>query len=217
MRRQPESFATAVRAFKEMTAATDDAAATRARVLAAADRGTRSHGAPRRIAVPTAIAVLVICSASVAGTTLAQRWRRPAAVTIDTPPSITAFGASAHGGRRSSFVVSPVVPAVDDAPAPGPSDAEADAYGNAHRAHFDESSPERALAAWDDYLRRYPQGAFEPEARFNRAICLVRLRRFAQAERALRSFADGRFAGYRRAEAEQLLAWLRDRLASPQP
>ena len=212
MRRQPESFATAVRAFKEMTAATDDAAATRARVLAAADRGARVHGTPRRIAVTTAIALLVICSASVAGTTLAQRWRRPAAVAIEeTPPSLAAFGSSARAGRRPSVVIPPVVPALDEAPAPGPSDAEADAYGRAHRAHFDEGAPERALAAWDDYLRLYPQGAFEPEARFNRAICLVRLRRFAQAERALRSFADGRFGNYRRAEAEQLLAWLRDR------
>ena len=64
-------------------------------------------------------------------------------------------------------------------------------------------------------MRTYPHGAFEPEARFNRAICLVRLRRFAQAERALRSFADGRFGNYRRAEAEQLLSWLRDRPPAP--
>jgi tetratricopeptide (TPR) repeat protein len=216
MRRHPESFATAVRAFKEMTAATDDAAATRARVLAAADRGTRSPGTPRRIAVMTAIALLVICSASVAGTTLAQRWRRPAVVAIEEmPPSVAAFGASDHTGSRPSVVIPPVVPALDEASAPGPSDAEADAYGRAHRAHFDEGAPEQALAAWDDYLRRYPRGAFEPEARFNRAICLVRLRRFAQAERALRSFSDGRFANYRRAEAEQLLAWLRDRSRAP--
>jgi hypothetical protein len=220
MRRQPESFATAVRAFKEMTAATDDVAATRARVLAEADRGARVHRTPRRLAVTTAIALLVICSASVAGTTLAQRWRRPAAVAIETPTSVARFGSSggsAHTGRRSSLVVPPVVAAVDDTPAPGPSDAEADAYGRAHRAHFDETAPERALAAWEDYLRRYPHGAFEPEARFNRAICLVRLRRFAQAERALRSFADGRFASYRRAEAEQLLGWLRDRPPAPYP
>jgi hypothetical protein len=215
MRRQPESFAAAVRAFKEMTAATDDAAATRARVLAAADRGARSHGAPRRLAVTAAIALLVICSASVAGTTLAQRWRRPAAVAIEETPSGAAFGSPTHAARRPFVVIPPVVPALDDAPAPGPSDAEADAYGRAHRAHFDESAPERALGAWDDYLRLYPRGAFEPEARFNRAISLVRLRRFAQAERALRSFADGRLGGYRRAEAEQLLAWLRDRLATP--
>ncbi len=211
MRRQPESFATAVRAFKEMTAATDDAAATRARVLAAADRGPRAHGAPRRLAVTTAIALLVICSASVAGTILAQRWRRPPSVVLEEAAPLAASGSSAHTGRRPAVVIPPLVAALDDAPAPGPSDAEADAYGRAHRAHFDESAPERALAAWDDYLRRYPRGAFEPEARFNRAICLVRLRRFAQAERALQSFAGGRFGNYRRAEAEQLLAWLRDR------
>jgi hypothetical protein len=215
MRRQPESFATAVRAFREMTAATDDAAATRARVLAEADRGARVHRTPRRLAVMTAIALLVICSASLAGTTLAQRWRRPAAVAIDETSSVAAVGWSTPGSHRATVVIPPVVPALDDAQAPGPSDAEADAYGRAHRAHFDESAPERALAAWDDYLRLYPRGAFEPEARFNRAICLVRLRRFALAERALRSFSDGRFANYRRAEAEQLLAWLRDRLPPP--
>ena len=61
MRRQPETFAAAVRAFKEMTAATDDAAATRARVLAAADRGARPHGTPRRIRtfVKTSLSPLV--------------------------------------------------------------------------------------------------------------------------------------------------------------
>jgi tetratricopeptide (TPR) repeat protein len=211
MRRPPESFAIAVRAFREMTATNDDAAATRARVLADADRGARLHRTPRRIAVTTAIALLVICSASVAGTTLAQRWQIPAAVAIEAP-SVPTFGASSRVERRHPLrVIPPVVPALDDAAEPGASDAEADAYGRAHRAHFDEGAPERALAAWDDYLRRYPRGAFEPEARFNRAICLVRLRRFAQAERALRSFADGRFGNYRRAEANQLLAWLRDR------
>ena len=219
MRRQPESFATAVRAFKEMTAATDEAAATRARVLAAADRGAPAHGSPRRIAVTTAIALLVICSASVAGTTLAQHWRRPMAVAIEETPSSTAgFGSSAHTERSASVVIPAVTSrASTTRPTSGPSDAESDAYGRAHRAHFDEGAPERALAAWDDYLRLYPRGTFEPEARFNRAICLLRLRRFAQAERALRSFADGRFGGYRGAEAEQLLAWLRDRSPAPPP
>ncbi len=217
MRRQPESFSAAVRAFKEMTAVSDDAAATRARVLAAADCDTRARGTPRRIAVPTVIAILVICSASVAGTTLAQHWRRPVSVAIEETP-LSAFGSSTRtAGRRASVVIPAVVPAPDDAPASGPSDAESEAYGRAHRAHFDESAPERALSAWDDYLRLYPRGTFEPEAQFNRAICLVLLRRFAQAEHALRSFADGRLGNYRRAEAEQLLAWLRDRSPAPPP
>ncbi len=53
MRRQPDSFAAAVRAFKELTAAADEAAATRARVLAAAEHTSRAHATPRRIALPT--------------------------------------------------------------------------------------------------------------------------------------------------------------------
>jgi hypothetical protein len=129
---------------------------------------------------------------------------------------MAAFGWSAHPARPT-VVIPAVVPALDDVTASGPSDAESEAYGRAHRAHFDEGAPERALAAWDDYLRLYPRGTFEPEARFNRAICLLRLRRFAQAERALRSFADGRFGGYRGAETEQLLGWLRDRSPAPPP
>jgi hypothetical protein len=64
-------------------------------------------------------------------------------------------------------------------------------------------------------LRLYPRGIFEPEARFNRAICLMRLRRYAEAERALRTFSEGSLGNYRRAEAEQLLAWLRDRPPAP--
>jgi len=140
-----------------------------------------------------------------------------AAVAIEeTLPSMAAFGWSAHPARPT-VVIPAVVPALDDVTASGPSDAESEAYGRAHRAHFDEGAPERALAAWDDYLRLYPRGTFEPEARFNRAICLLRLRRFAQAERALRSFADGRFGGYRGAETEQLLGWLRDRSPAPPP
>ena len=214
MRRSPESFAAAVRAFKELTAATDDAAATRARVLAAAERGSRAHATPRRIALATVVALLVICTASLAGTTLARRWRRPAEVAIEEPEAIPRRGAAA---RRSATVVIPRAPvAVDGAGAPsGPSDAEAAAYGRAHRAHFDGGRPERALGAWDDYLRLYPRGTFVPEARYNRALCLARLRRFEEAERALLPFADGRLDGYRRAEANQMLDWLHERRSTP--
>jgi hypothetical protein len=55
LRASTGSLAVAVRAFREMTVATDDAAATRARVLAGAERGRRPHGMPRRIAGPMAL------------------------------------------------------------------------------------------------------------------------------------------------------------------
>jgi TolA-binding protein len=214
MRRAPESFAATVRAFKDLTAAADDAAATRTRVLAAAERGSRAQATPRRIALATVVALLVICTASLAGTTLAQRWRRPAEVAIDEPQTIPATASVA--GRRASVVIPPAPAAVDDDALPSaPSDAEAGAYGRAHRAHFDGDRPERALAAWDDYLRRYPRGAFVPEARYNRALCLARLRRFEEAARALLPFTDGRLGGYRRAEANQMLDWLHERRPAP--
>jgi tetratricopeptide (TPR) repeat protein len=213
MRRQPDSFAAAVRAFRELTAAGDEAAATRARVLAAAERTSRGYASPRRISLPTVAGLLVICTASVAGTTVAKRWARPLAIAlVDSAPPASP---RSRDGYRAVVVVPTAPPADEDGYASGPSDAEAAAYGRAHRAHFADSQPARALEDWDDYLRRYPRGAFVPEARYNRALCLARLRRFDEAERALLPLSEGRLGGYRQAEADQLLAWLRERPPAP--
>jgi hypothetical protein len=219
MRRPPESFTATVRAFKELTAATGDAEATRARVLAAVHRGSRAGSTPRRISLPIVAGLLVIGTASVAGTTLGYHWRQPAAVTI---VEIQAPHVPAHAERHASVVIPPVGPAaVAAAPvgvtgagtsASGATEAEAAAYGRAHHLHFSADRPAAALAAWDDYLRGYPRGAFAPEAHYNRALCLVRLARFDEAGRALQPFTDGRFGDYRHAEADRLLDWLRDRL-----
>ena len=84
------------------------------------------------------------------------------------------------------------------------------AYERAHRDHFFGDAPAAALSAWDAYLAAYPRGTFAPEARYNRALCLVRLARFAAAADALRPFATGRFGGYRRHESCLLLRWLSD-------
>jgi hypothetical protein len=43
------------------------------------------------------------------------------------------------------------------------------------------------------------------EARYNRAICLMRLGRRTEAIAALRPFADGEWTGYRQEEARALL------------
>ena len=88
------------------------------------------------------------------------------------------------------------------------SDAETRAYARAHQAHFADDAPARALDAWDAYLAAFPHGAFAPEAAYNRAICLVRLDRRAEAARALRRFADAPPGSYRREEALRLLDWL---------
>ena len=86
-------------------------------------------------------------------------------------------------------------------------DGEARAYGQAHEAHFVANAPAEALGLWDAYLRRYPRGTFVPEARFNRALCLLRLGRRDEALTALRPFAAGELAGYRQREAATLIDW----------
>ena len=144
MRRQPDSFAAAVRAFRELTAAGDEAAATRARVLAAAERTSRGYASPRRISLPTVAGLLVICTASVAGTTVAKRWARPLAIAlVDSAPPASP---RSRDGYRAVVVIPTAPPADEDGYASGPADAEAAAYGRAHRAHFAGSQPERAKA-----------------------------------------------------------------------
>jgi len=68
----------------------------------------------------------------------------------------------------------------------------------------------RALTAWDAYLAAAPRGQLAPEARYNRALSLVRLGRIAEARAALAPFANGPAGGYRRAEAAALLERLSD-------
>lgn len=81
-------------------------------------------------------------------------------------------------------------------------------YRVAHAAHFVERDPARALAAWDAYLSAAPNGQFAPEARYNRALSLVRLGRNEEARRALEPFAQGAYGSYRKSEASSLLAHL---------
>jgi hypothetical protein len=78
-------------------------------------------------------------------------------------------------------------------------------YRAAHRVHFVERDWLRALAAWEQYLRAAPAGRFALEARYNRALDLVRLGRRDEARAALRPFVRGDLAGYRQREASALL------------
>ncbi|HYJ11443.1 MAG TPA: hypothetical protein VEX18_20620 [Polyangiaceae bacterium] len=86
-------------------------------------------------------------------------------------------------------------------------DTDGDLYRLAHEAHFARQDYAAALAGWDAYLRAAPGGRLATEARYNRAICLLRLGRDAEARRALEPFASG-FMGYRQNEARKLLSEL---------
>jgi hypothetical protein len=83
-------------------------------------------------------------------------------------------------------------------------DTDGDLYRLAHEAHFASHDYARALAGWDAYLRAAPNGRLATEARYNRAICLLRLGRDTDARQALEPFASGKI-GYRQNEARQLL------------
>jgi hypothetical protein len=84
--------------------------------------------------------------------------------------------------------------------------AELTLYEIAHRLHFRERDPVRALAAWDHYLQVAPSGTLVLEARYNRALCLYRLGQMTEAAAALAPFASGHVGdGYRQAEARALL------------
>jgi hypothetical protein len=91
-------------------------------------------------------------------------------------------------------------------PRPAPQVVEA-LYRRAHDLHFHGGDPAVALAAWNAYLAAEPGGRFSIDARYNRALLLIRLRRYAEARAALAPFARGqvRPEGYRQHEAEQLV------------
>jgi hypothetical protein len=113
----------------------------------------------------------------------------------------------ASGGTENS-APGPSSASAPAAPSSGPrhdaGDADHAAYLAAHRAHFGGGSPLAALAAWDDYLRDFPSGRFSLEARYNRALCLVKLGRNAEAAQALKPFARGAYGTYRQAESKAL-------------
>jgi hypothetical protein len=101
-------------------------------------------------------------------------------------------------------------PVIDPRPgsgirAPVVDPAERSAYREAHALHFDVRDASGALGAWDRYLATYPDGRFAIEARYNRALCLVRLDRRDEARLALAPFASGRHGEYRQREATALI------------
>ncbi len=116
-------------------------------------------------------------------------------VPVEPPPVVQEKPAA----RASSGSVTSAAP-VASAP-----DPELELYRAAHRAHFQEQDTLRALGGWNAYLEQNPNGRFALEARYNRALCLVRLGRKDEARAGLSPFANGSFGGYREREAKELI------------
>jgi hypothetical protein len=119
---------------------------------------------------------------------------------------------TADSGASSSPPIAPPRSASERGPASTASDLE-ELYARAHALHFGQHDAARALAAWDRYLTVAPPNVRRGlvlEARYNRAICLVRLGRRDEARSALRPFAEGRWGAYRRDDARRLLDTMGD-------
>ncbi len=208
---------------------------TRARVMASLHQGRVKRRTRIALLLPIA-ATFVAASAFGVGTeggraivrrvqeTLGFQAPAPAPAPAEAPAAKKPAARAAHKSAVAAAAPPPVAPAeqpealppVVPAPVVTPSastssariEAELELYRTAHRAHFTDQDPGRALAAWDSYLARYSRGQFALEARYNRALCLVRLGRTAQARGALEPFARGDYQGYRQREATDLIGAL---------
>jgi TolA-binding protein len=127
---------------------------------------------------------------------------RNAPLTTGAPPEHLAVPPAAASRSSAELRVSPREQAL---------------YETAHQAHFAARAPAAALPAWDAYLAEFPDGRFALEARYNRAICLVRLGRHDAARAALQPFANGEAGGYRQQDAIALLDALRTADAGAAP
>src|SRR3954452_19524607 len=132
MRRLPPSFNASVSAFRDMTSELADGGATRARVLARAERGARRRNGLRRIAIPLAMALAILLSGA-ALTAAAGHWRAPGGAEIDDVPEgpPLAHRVAVRGPTR-------IVPVLrgEDPPTTDQRIGERLAYERAHRDHF---------------------------------------------------------------------------------
>jgi len=226
---RPEPLVVAAAALREVSlAAPADVAATRRRVMASLER--RGHGHRRRVVVAAVLGLIGTGTLSWAASTgrvqrVLAAIARPA-FTAPAPAPAPAIAIASEPAHRAATrvepaaVVEPAAPVIVARPAhraaiheprtaPPPIDDPVDRelYARAHAAHFRGADPALALAAWDTYLAERPAGRFAIEARYNRALVLIRLDRVDEARAALAPFADGEVAptGYRQHDARGLL------------
>jgi hypothetical protein len=133
----------------------------------------------------------------------------PAPRAVAAPPRAAKVVVAAVSQPRASASGSSVAQPLADARGSETHDAHGAAvdalYGAAHQAHFVERDYAKALAAWDRYLAvapKDPHDGFVLEARYNRAICLIRLGRRDEGRAAVEPFANG---AYRSDDARSLL------------
>lgn len=132
---------------------------------------------------------------------------RPASPAVAPPKQVPALP-SVHSEPAAAVSAEPQ-PEPTRLRAGASQDDAHEVYRRAHAAHFKTHDLSEALRGYEAYLGRQPSGRFAVDARYNRALCLVRLGRPAEAQPELERFAGGSYGGYRQADAQRLLAALK--------
>lgn len=211
-------LAAAILAFSSMAAARSGSLGRVLRALSFADRHeSRVPSLSSLRPAPSVLAPLAsatfVSPPPADSESLAQPAAPPleaASATTDSPELPHRQGRPWTTAPQRSFV-RPEAAATDRAPAAAPPkivvarSADDQTFEHANDLHFTGSDPGAALNSWDDYLRRFPGGRFIPEARYNRAIDLLKLGRNAEARKALQPFADRVYGSYRCDEARAIL------------
>ncbi|MDP2272566.1 MAG: tetratricopeptide repeat protein [Archangium sp.] len=117
---------------------------------------------------------------------------------LDTPPVEERCSTSPAGERRSCLEAEAVN---------GSLDAQAALY-ELGVLEAKSGRSERAVEAWQQSLRRFPEGVLHPEVRLALLVELVRARRFTEAENAAQDFEKACADDPRRAEVGTLKALL---------
>lgn len=165
----------------------------------ASPRSATGATGPKRLAVPPPAVPPPAVAPSAVSEEL-QAAPKPAAVPAAAPESPSQRSAPPSEARE---------PRGASAPARTPVENDAhDVYRRAQAAHFKSHDLAQALRGYEAYLAAQPAGRFAVDARYNRALCLVRLGRRAEAQTELERFAGGSYGGYRQADAQRLLAAL---------
>jgi hypothetical protein len=174
----------------------------------AAQRGVAEAPA-RRGVVASRPATRPATASSTRGPRAAAKRTLSAQPTVTPPLAAELDDEAAQPAEPATAAPSPNTPEPEAATAsskpkpPAPEPAELALFRRAQSLHL--AHDPRAIAAWDAFLRAAPSSALAPEARYNRALGLVRAHKYADARRALQPFAAGAYGSYRKQEAQQLL------------
>jgi hypothetical protein len=126
------------------------------------------------------------------------------------PVVVAMASVTANAPAPIAPLVAPRVHAATTKPPPDDSERRAlRAYREAERLQFDAQDYARALDAWDRYIPLAGKSPLLVDAKWQRALCFVRLGRSDDARDALEPFARGELGAYRQSEARTILGTLR--------